>query len=83
MKIVEVTWIDAWSGPEELTADHAQSLLPVKRRQVGYLLKQSELTVILAGGVLDKIPEGVDSFCDISVIPMGIITGMSVLREDA
>jgi hypothetical protein len=56
MKIVEVTWIDAWSDPEELTADHAQTLVPVKRRHVGYLLRQSDVAVILGGGVLDKVP---------------------------
>lgn len=83
MKIVEVSWIDAWSEAAEITADHAQNLLPIKRRHIGYLLKQSNVAVILAGGVLDKIPEGVDSFCDISVIPMGIVMSIKVLREDA
>jgi len=82
MKIVEVSWIDAWSDPEEATLDHIQNLVPIKRRQIGYLLKESNLTLVLAGGILGKIPEGVDSFCDICIIPMAIVTNINVLEND-
>jgi hypothetical protein len=82
MKTVEVRWLDAWNDSEELTAEHAQSLRPIKRRQVGYLLKQSDADIVLAAGVYEQVPGGVDSFCDITVIPMGIVTGVSVLEEE-
>ena len=81
MKTVEVSWIDAWNDSEEITAEHAQSLRPIKRRQVGYLLKQSDTAIVLAAGVYEQVPDGVDSFYDVTVIPMGIVTAVSVLEE--
>ena len=81
MKTVEVCWIDAWNDSEELTVNDAQALRPIKRRQVGYLLKQSDVAIVLAAGVYEKVPDGIDSFCDVVVIPMGIVTSVRVLDE--
>jgi hypothetical protein len=81
MKIVEVSWIDAWNDSEELTVNDAQNLRPIKRRQVGYLLNESNLAIVLAAGMYEQIPGGVNSFCDVVVIPMAIITSMTVLEE--
>jgi hypothetical protein len=49
------------------------NLQPIKRRTVGYLLKESDTETIVASEIIEKIPEGEDSFTAISIIPKGII----------
>lgn len=82
LKKVEVTWEDAWHDSEEITLEIVQNLHPITRRNVGYLLKGFDNEVVLAAGVIEKIPEGVDSFCDIEIIPRGIVKSIKVIKDD-
>ena len=58
MKIVEITWLDAAGTSEDVSVDSAARIQPIKRSNVGYLLRENENEVVISWGFLyddDKI----------------------------
>ena len=81
LKKVEVTWLDAWFQPSEMTYKEVEDLSAVTRQNIGYLVKGTENDVILAAGRLEKIPGGEDSFCDIVIIPRAVVKEIRILND--
>lgn len=82
MKIVEVTWLDAWHSTSELTQEEIDGLRPMMRKTVGYLRKINKAEVVVASGVIEKTLRGEDSFCEIEIIPRGIVKGIITLGNN-
>ena len=83
MKIVEVTWLDAWSSSDDAPVEAIEGLKPITRRNVGYLLNEDKDGIILAAGISEKAAVGEDAkrkdtFSDRILIPQGVIQGMIV-----
>ena len=76
MKKIEVTWLDAWHQTGETTLKEVADMKPLVRRDLGYLLKMSKAEVIIASGMVERIPGGEDSFVDISIIPRAMVKGI-------
>lgn len=82
LKRVEVTWEDAWHEVSELAQKDIEGLSPMSRKTVGYLRKMTKGEVVVASGLIEKVPNGEDSFCDIAIIPRGIVKGILTLNND-
>ena len=78
MRIVEVTWLDAWSEQDDVTIEALEGLKPIVRRNVGYLVRETEEEIILAAGVSEKTAKGdplnpKDTLTERLLIPRGVI----------
>ena len=75
-KIVEVTWVDAWTDMvEHLTIKAAQDAKPMVRTSVGYLLKDAADCIVLTFGLIG------DAECDaLHTIPKAMITKIRGLK---
>ena len=84
MKIVEVIWFDTWSETDEMTKEALASLLPVPRKNIGYLIEENEKEVVLSPGPVEwsKIIGRGDTFTDSVIIARGAIQSIVVLRDD-
>ena len=81
MKIVEVTWLDAWGDDAHLEEDAVVNFLPVERRNVGFLIKGDEVTVIISQGIINNLLAGKIFMDGVVVIPRGMIKEITVLGK--
>ena len=82
MRKVEVTWLDAWHEMGELTQKAIEDLRPIVRQSIGYLRKMTTEEVVIASGVIQKVPGGEDSFTDVSVLPRCMVKGILTLDSE-
>lgn len=69
MKRVEVIWQDAALESADLSLEDAKKLMPIARRNVGYLVYKGKDRVIVCFGVISDIHQG--CLKDTLVIPRG------------
>jgi hypothetical protein len=69
MRVVEITWWDAWISTDDIKIKKAKKLKPVKRSTVGYLVEDREDWVILS---TDRFHKGKEISAPM-VIPKGMI----------
>ena len=69
--VAEVVWGDAWIETNDISVKKAQSLKPVIRRTVGYLIADNDEGLVLSTDSYDKEPQTVNS-------PMFIPHGMVI-----
>ena len=80
-KIAKVTWLDAWHETGELMQKSIDGLSPVLRYSIGYLLKMTKTEVVIAAGIVN-VTETEVNYCDVTVIPKGIIKGVIILSSN-
>ena len=69
MKVVEITWYDAWIGTNDVKMEKAKKLKPIIRSTVGYLVADEKDWVVLS---TDKFKDGKHINAPM-VIPKGMI----------
>lgn len=69
MRVVEITWWDAWISTSDFSMKRAKKLKPVKRSTVGYLIEDCEDWVVLS---TDRFYKGKGISAPM-VIPKGMI----------
>ena len=80
-KIVEVIWLDAMSTNDHLPLSVAESITPMERRSVGYLIKSDEDCVIITYGFITDFLEGKTACDQALVIPKGMIIKVEELND--
>ena len=86
MKIVEVTWLDAWSEQDDVTIEALEGLKPITRHNIGYLIQETEDVIILAAGISEKTAKSADmhakdTFTERILIPRGTIQQIWILDK--
>ena len=74
MKLVEVSWDDAWHSQSDYEMAEAKKLKPHPTKSVGYLIKNTSKVCIIAQSI-DK-----ESLSEILVIPAGMVTNVREVR---
>lgn len=73
--MVEVSWVDITTHHGwKQKSDGLGEFLPEPHVTVGYLLSLTNEICVVTGTV------GAEQWCDVTVIPTGVITSMEVLR---
>jgi len=72
-KPVEVIWDDAWSDSEQRDIEAIGDIVPVERRDVGYLIKSDKSQIIITSGVLTNLYEGKIFIDGVKVFPRSIV----------
>ena len=80
-KLVEVTWLDAWSDEAHLEEGALVGLAPIDRRNVGFLMRDDEAKVIITQGIINNLFAGKTFMDGIVVIPRGMIKAIRVLND--
>ena len=70
MRVVEVHWVDAWIGTEDMKMKKAKKLKPVARSTTGYLVDDTKDWIVLS---TDKFKKGKEISAPM-VIPWGCVT---------
>ena len=80
-KLVEIIWLDSWGDIAHLEVGAADHLAPIKRWDVGYLVKEDDEKVVITRGFIDN--QFADKlFMDgIAVIPRGMIKDIRILND--
>jgi len=69
VRVIEVTWWDAWISTEDIKLAKAKKLKPVKRSTVGYLVADCDDWVVLS---TDRFHKGSEVSAPM-VVPKGMI----------
>jgi ethanolamine utilization microcompartment shell protein EutL len=69
VRVIEVTWWDAWISTEDIKIAKAKKLKPVKRSTVGYLVADCDDWIVLS---TDRYHKGKEVNAPM-VIPKGMI----------
>lgn len=69
MKVVEVTWGDAFVSTSDISEKKAKHLKPVMRTTVGYLISENEAGIVIAMDRYEK--GGANTY---TLVPWGWIT---------
>ena len=88
MKIIEVSWLDAWSESDDSVIEAIADAKPITRHNIGYVLRQTDEVIILAAGISEKAASHPDTghkkdtFSDKILIPCCSIQQIKALRDD-
>jgi len=80
MELVEVEWIDAGCETQNLSQEEALNLHGLTRRNVGYLLMDTEERVIICFGKIDDLDRHSGVLDTTLVIPRGIVRVVKPLK---
>jgi len=78
---VEVFWHDAWSAEDAIPIDAIDDDVTVHRRNVGYLIHQSDEKVIIASGIY-RTPEGKVVIIQRHIFPTCMIERIIPQKDD-
>jgi len=78
--LVEVTWLDAMTEEAHIHREAVNALVPIQRRNVGYLLKLDDDSVVLCYGILENLYKGKTAFDMVMVIPKGMVLDVRKLK---
>jgi len=79
LKIVEIEWLDACMDDASVLLSVAKTLKPIRRHNVGYLLEENNVEVVIAFGDLDNLCKGETAYHQSFAIPHGCITKIKSL----
>lgn len=77
--IIEVVWEDAFKEESSVPANFNTDVEPISRRNVGYLIQQTENVVVISSGILDNGYKGEKGFDGFEVFPWAIVKEVNVL----
>jgi hypothetical protein len=80
--LVYVEWIDSGRGHEWRMLDDLDDMLPAYCRSVGWIVREEEEYIVLAGNLAADAPDGKPhQACQMMAIPKVAITTRRVLRK--
>ena len=68
-EIVEITWVDACEDDGHIELEGIKQILPLERRNVGYVIDQTDEFVIIAWGIIHNFYKGLDAGSGVFAIP--------------
>ena len=81
-EIVEISWLDACcEGVNEMTLKDMDNLHPVPRKNVGYLIRQTDEEILISAGIShwSQVNDGDDCYTYSLTVPRGMLTGFKRL----
>ena len=76
MKVIEIEWLDACGTSEDIDIGTARKFTPIKRINVGYLMEENEVGVIISWGFLDNKQSDATK-----LIVKGMITKVTTIKD--
>jgi len=81
MRRIEVIWVDACIEEAHIPLSGAETLTPLVRRNVGYVVREDAEAIIIQFGIIENIWKG-NSASDIPLcIPKGMVKEIKELKE--
>ena len=77
-RFVEVLWLDSWSETALLGRKAVDSMKSVPRREIGYLMKDTDTEIVLVAGVIEwsKVSGDEDTYSNTRTIPQGCVVSV-------
>jgi len=80
MRIIEVTWVDACLEEAHILLSGAETLTPLVRKNVGYVIHEDAEAIVILYGVIENAWKG-NSASDIPLcIPKGMVKEIKELK---
>lgn len=80
MKVTEVTWIDACSEDAMIDVTYIENMLPMERKNVGYIIRETEEYLILVSGNIFNVEKGIELYDHTLLIPKRMVKDVKATR---
>lgn len=82
MQLVEVIWVDAMIEESHLPLEAITNMVPIERRNQGYLVESTDTCIKVTFGILKNIYKNEVGYDKALIIPRCMIKAVNKLKRD-